>query len=419
MPGESAHDCVADGRCGLLFSPTAPSVTGMATPEKQVEATLMASPESILSEVSAEGSPRRVRSGARGARLGTGSPSWASVASAGASDHSPVKPPDHSALIPNHIYEEAKDGSGDADKAAAGPAYSTDVGAKHASLDAVTALCGDQDGNDALQGTDSVNIADVRGITSSGAGGPPRTSGSGDGKATAVQRLRDPLVWLDLEMTGLDSSRHHVVEVACVITDGSLESAVEGPSLVIHQPEEVLADMNEWCREHHEESGLIEKIRTSDTSLRGAETALLAFVSAYTKKGKAVMAGNTVGVDAQFIQVHMPELAGWFSHRVVDVSSVAELAKRWIPREYHRRPKKVGRHRAMEDVYESIEELRHYQSTVFRRAPQRGEAARARGTGRRRGKPQGGRGDARKSSQRVESTKDRSTSSASGRGRKV
>jgi len=177
------------------------------------------------------------------------------------------------------------------------------------------------------------------------------------------ENANDRLVWIDLEMTGLDPERDRILEIACVITDGELSLLAKGPSLAIHQPEDVLAAMDAWCQEHHEHSGLLARVRASTISLAKAEEEVLRFVQRWTEQGQAPLAGNSVHVDRRFLARWMPRLEAWLHYRIIDVSTIKELARRWYGIEP---PAKRESHRALEDILESIEELRFYRRTIFR-----------------------------------------------------
>lgn len=173
------------------------------------------------------------------------------------------------------------------------------------------------------------------------------------------------LLWVDLEMTGLDASRDHILEIACIITDGALVRSVEGPSIVIHQPEHVLDGMNDWCKEHHGPSGLTQRVRDSTTTLEAAEASVLAFVQRHTPPLSVQLAGNAVYKDKEFLEKYMPSLMAHLHWSIVDVSSVRSLVYRWHPRTLRRAPPKKSSHRALEDIRESIQELRFYKQNVF------------------------------------------------------
>eukprot|EP00873_Tetraselmis_striata_P017782 jgi/Tetstr1/438046/TSEL_026672.t1 len=179
-------------------------------------------------------------------------------------------------------------------------------------------------------------------------------------------RLRDPLVWIDLEMTGLDPVQHSIIEIACLVSDGSLDTVVEGPEIAIHTPEATLQGMNEWCQKHHHESGLVDRCRKSKVSLQDAEQAVLEFVRSHVpSSGQALLAGSSVHVDLAFLRAHMPRLAEHLHYRIVDVSTVMELAKRWFPQEFKRAPRKKSSHTAMSDIRDSLAQLKYYRRAVF------------------------------------------------------
>jgi oligoribonuclease len=173
----------------------------------------------------------------------------------------------------------------------------------------------------------------------------------------------DALVWIDLEMTGLDPETCVIVEIASIVTDGKLELIAEGPNLVIHQPDEALARMEPVVQQMHERSGLTGKIRASTTSLEEAETATVDFIAQHCTPRTAPMCGNSIWKDRQFVERYMPRLTKMLHYRNVDVSTVKELARRWYPG--HAAPVKKETHRALDDIRESIEELRWYKKTLF------------------------------------------------------
>lgn len=177
------------------------------------------------------------------------------------------------------------------------------------------------------------------------------------------------LVWIDCEMTGLDENRCVLVEIATIVTEADLTIVAEGPDLVIHATEEQLAAMPPVVQEMHGKSGLTDRIRKSKVTLAEAETATVAFVKQHCRtKGIHILCGNSIGTDRRFIARYMPKLDRHLSYRMIDVSSVKELAKRWYPREYDARPEKKKGHRALADIRESIEELRYWRRSVFRDA---------------------------------------------------
>ena len=176
---------------------------------------------------------------------------------------------------------------------------------------------------------------------------------------------RHRLVWIDCEMTGLDPEKDTLLEVAVIITEGDLSLVAEGPNVVIHHPDNVLNSMNQWCIKHHGESGLTGAVRSSKITMREAEKQLLSFVSKHTPRGSCPLAGNSVGQDAKFLSRYMPELMDYLHYRVVDVSTIMELNKRWAPEVDMGAPRKKLNHRALDDIRESIEELRYYKRTVW------------------------------------------------------
>lgn len=169
----------------------------------------------------------------------------------------------------------------------------------------------------------------------------------------------DNLIWIDLEMTGLDPSTEHILEVATIVTDSQLEVLAEGPLIAVHQSEEVLASMDHWNREQHSRSGLVERVRESTFDYRGAELATLEFLRKWVPGGKSPMCGNSVCHDRRFLARLMPELEEYFHYRNLDVSTLKELVRRWAP-EQAARFSKQGCHLALEDIRESIEELKFY-----------------------------------------------------------
>jgi oligoribonuclease len=174
----------------------------------------------------------------------------------------------------------------------------------------------------------------------------------------------DRLVWIDCEMTGLDASRDALIEVACLVTDGELAVLGDGVSVVIKPTAEAIEGMGDFVRAMHSSSGLLLEL-DSGLDMREAEDRILTYVKAHVPEGKAPLAGNTVGMDRIFLERDMPTLTAWLHYRVVDVSSVKELARRWYPRAYFHAPEKTGGHRALGDIEDSIRELRYYRETIF------------------------------------------------------
>ena len=178
------------------------------------------------------------------------------------------------------------------------------------------------------------------------------------------------LVWLDLEMTGLDPDNDVIVEIASLITDDDLKVVAEGPDLVVTAPVEKLDAMNEIVRRMHNRSGLREAIAASTVTTEEAQEATLAFVRQYVEKPQtAPLCGNSIGMDRRFLARHMPALEEYLHYRSVDVSSVKELCRRWNPAVYSAAPKKQSGHRALGDIRESVAELTYYREHFFQVAP--------------------------------------------------
>jgi len=175
----------------------------------------------------------------------------------------------------------------------------------------------------------------------------------------------DNLVWIDLEMTGLNPDSDRIIEIATVVTDAELNVVAEGPVFAIHQPEQILAGMDDWNRRTHGESGLVERVRRSATTAADAEEQTLAFLRQHADPGASPMCGNSIYQDRRFLAREMPTLEKFFHYRNLDVSTLKELARRWAPgvlAGVH----KTSRHLALDDIRESIDELRHYRRTMFR-----------------------------------------------------
>jgi oligoribonuclease len=173
------------------------------------------------------------------------------------------------------------------------------------------------------------------------------------------------LVWLDLEMTGLSVDNDVILEIATVLTDNDLNEVAVGPNLIIHQSDEVLAGMNDWCVKQHTKSGLVAAVKASTISLTQAEDATLAFLKEQSEQG-ALLCGNSIGGDRDFLKHYMPRLAAFFGYRLLDVSAVKECVQRWYKNDPQSKFAKKDLHRALPDVYESIEELRHYKKYYFK-----------------------------------------------------
>lgn len=173
------------------------------------------------------------------------------------------------------------------------------------------------------------------------------------------------LVWMDLEMSGLDPEAERILEIATIITDSSLNIVEEGPVLAIRQDRRIIDDMDEWNTNHHTGSGLLDRIEKEGVTEREAEQATLEFVKRYTEEGQSPLCGNSIGQDRRFLVKYMPKLEAWLHYRNLDVSTVKELCVRWRP-DIAAAIKKKNVHRALDDIYESIEELRYYRDSFFR-----------------------------------------------------
>ena len=175
------------------------------------------------------------------------------------------------------------------------------------------------------------------------------------------------LVWMDLEMTGLDPTRDVIVEIATIVTDDDLEILAEGPDLVVHQPDEALAAMEPVVVEMHTSSGLLEAIKASTITLEEAGAATLEFIKSHVPEPRTIpLCGNSIGTDRRFLAVYLPEIEDHLHYRSVDVSTIKELTRRWYPGALEATPRKATAHRALDDIRESIEELRWYRANVFK-----------------------------------------------------
>jgi oligoribonuclease len=173
------------------------------------------------------------------------------------------------------------------------------------------------------------------------------------------------LLWIDMEMTGLDPDKDRIIEMAVVVTDASLTTIAEGPVLVVHQPDSVLDAMDAWNKGTHKKSGLIDKVRASTLTDAEAEQQMLAFLELHVPPATSPMCGNSICQDRRFLARWMPKLERYFHYRNLDVSTLKELAKRWKP-EVAAALTKHGKHEALADIYESIEELKHYRDNFLR-----------------------------------------------------
>ena len=177
--------------------------------------------------------------------------------------------------------------------------------------------------------------------------------------------MTDPLVWIDCEMTGLDLSRDALVEIACLVTDGDLKILDDGINLVIKPPAESLQTMPELVRQMHTTSGLLAELDAGIT-LDQAQEQVLAYIKGHIKDSRRVpLCGNSIATDRAFLARDMPELDSFLHYRMIDVSSIKELSRRWFPRAYFASPEKHGGHRALADIRESVQELRYYRDAVF------------------------------------------------------
>lgn len=178
---------------------------------------------------------------------------------------------------------------------------------------------------------------------------------------------RQNLLWIDLEMTGLDTQQDEIIEIATMITDSQLNVVAEGPSIAIYQSTEILQKMDQWNTKQHTQSGLIERVKQSQYTVKMAEEATLDFVKQYVDPKSSPMCGNTVCQDRRFLSRLMPTLEAYFHYRHLDVSTVKELAKMWAPAVFKGLTKE-SRHLALEDIKESVEELRYYRDHFFKLA---------------------------------------------------
>jgi len=172
------------------------------------------------------------------------------------------------------------------------------------------------------------------------------------------------MVWIDLEMTGLDPEAERIIEIATIVTDGDLNVLAEGPVYCVRQSDELLAGMDEWNTEHHTASGLVDRVRQEGIGEREAELGTLTFLRDWVSEGEAPLCGNSVGQDRRFLVRYMPDLERFLHYRNVDVSTVKELAFRWRP-DIAKGVSKKNMHRALDDIKESIEELRYYRQHFF------------------------------------------------------
>ncbi len=173
------------------------------------------------------------------------------------------------------------------------------------------------------------------------------------------------LVWIDLEMTGLNPDNDVILEIATIVTDSALNILQEGPYLIIHQSDKMLDKMDEWVRTQHTKTGLVEKVRSSTLSLEQAEEKTLNFIREYCKQGMSPLCGNSVWQDRAFMRKYMPRIIDFLHYRIIDVSSIKELVLRWYADNPKSEFEKKDAHRALEDIRESIAELEHYRKHFF------------------------------------------------------
>jgi oligoribonuclease len=172
------------------------------------------------------------------------------------------------------------------------------------------------------------------------------------------------LIWIDMEMTGLDPQKERIIEIATIVTDSKLNLVAEGPVFAVHQPQELLDGMDSWNTKQHNSSGLVQRVQQSNVTEAQAEAETLAFLKKYLPAGRSPMCGNSIYQDRRFLYRYMPELEKFFHYRLIDVSTIKELAQRWAPRIYGGLQKE-SKHLALSDIRDSIEELKYYREHFF------------------------------------------------------
>jgi oligoribonuclease len=191
--------------------------------------------------------------------------------------------------------------------------------------------------------------------------------------AYSLRRVNDRLVWIDCEMTGLDLARDALIEIAVLVTESDLTLVEDGLDVIIHVDDAVLGSMVPFVKNMHDSSGLTESVRTATTTLGAAETMVLDYVKSHVPEPKtAPLCGNSIATDRGFLARDMPALDAHLHYRMIDVSSIKELAKRWYPRIYQGQPQKGLQHRALADIHDSVQELDYYRRTLFVERPPKG-----------------------------------------------